>query len=345
MPVAARRARDRIGRRPLIAVAAMAAIGGAAGASPLAAIAGDPGRALRLGVLMSTAADDPQEASSIAALVAELGRLGWVEGRNLKIDYRWGAGDRVLMQTAARELVALGPDVIFAKGASVPAAREATSTIPIVFVMLSDATVETYVASFAHPGGTITGFTSYERALVGKRLALLREMSPEIASVLYIRGRSTGTDTTGLYRRLAEDARGAGFAVTDGPANNDEEIEQAIQTFARAPNGGLIVAFDAFATVHRAKIIGQAARYRLPAIYPFRFFAQGGGLFSYGFNQDDQFRQAATYVARILGGEKPGDLPVQTPTKFELVINLKTAKALGLAIPPLLLARADEVIE
>ncbi len=323
----------------------MALVGAAAVAPPSMATAQHADRLRRVGILMSTAETDPEEASAVAAFVQSLGNLGWVAGRNLEIVDRWGAGDADRMQVNAREMVGLGPDVILVKGASVPAARRATSTIPIVFVVLGDATAQDYVGSFARPGGNITGFASFERELVGKRLELLREMSPGMTEVLYIRSRRTGADTRGLFLRIVEDAAVFGLAVTDGGAENEADLDRAMETFARGPHGGLVVAFDAFNTVHRGRIIDLAARYRLPAVYPLRVFARSGGLVCYGFDQNDQFRQAASYIDRILKGERPGDLPVQAPTKFELVINLKTAKALGLAIPATLLARADEVIE
>jgi putative ABC transport system substrate-binding protein len=201
------------------------------------------------------------------------------------------------------------------------------------------------VGSFARPKGNLTGFTSYEGELVGKRLGLLRELSPSLQRVLYIRSRRTGADSMGLLTRLADDAAALGLDVTDGVADNDADIERAFEAFAPKGNGGVIVAFDAFAAVHYGKIVELASRYRLPAVYPLKIFTQGGGVISYGMDQEDQFRQAASYVARILGGAKPGDLPVQAPTKFELVINPKAAKEAGLAIPGTLLARADEVIE
>jgi putative tryptophan/tyrosine transport system substrate-binding protein len=312
---------------------------------PMVARAQQAERVRRVGVLMSTAETDPLESASVAAFVAALGKLGWTTGQNVEIVYRWAAGDSDRMTANARELVSLAPDVLLVKGANVPAARQATSAIPIVFVVLGDVIAQNYVGSFARPGGNITGFTSYERALVGKRLTLLRETVPHIARVLYIRSKLIGTDTLSLFQSLTEDARALRLPVSDAPAENEAEIEQAVESFAQEPDGGLIVAFDAFATVHRAKIVELAAQHRLPAIYPLPAFPQSGGMLSYGFDQDEQFRQAASYVARILAGEKAGDLPVQAPTTFKLVINLKAAKALGLEIPPILLGRADEVIE
>jgi ABC-type uncharacterized transport system substrate-binding protein len=326
-------------RREFIAVL------GCAAAWPFGASAQEPDRPRRVGVLMSTAESDPREVANVAAFAQSLETLGWVAGRNLEIAYRWADGDSERMEANARELVGLAPDVILVKGANVPAARRATSKIPIVFVVLGEATAQDYVVSFARPSGSITGFASFERELVGKRLDLLRQMVPRVARVLYIRSRRTGTDTRALFLRITEDAAAHGLAVTDGPVENEADVERAVEAFVRKPNGGLVIAFDAFNTVHSARIVALAARYRLPAIYPLRLFTESGGLFSYGFDQAEQFRQAASYVDRILRGEKPGDLPVQRPNKFELVINLRAAKALGLTTPSAVLAVADEVIE
>jgi putative ABC transport system substrate-binding protein len=318
-------------------------MGGAAASWPLPARAQQPERMRRIGVLMSTSETEPEEKSIVAAFVSTLASAGWLPGRNMTIDYRWGAGDPHRMQEYARELVALAPDVILAKGGSVPSVVQATSTVPIVFVVLSDASAQTFISSFARPGGNITGFTSNENTLVGKRLEFLKEISPRIRRVLYIRGGRP--QTRALFLRAVDDASHLGLAVTDCAAENDADIERAVTSFAQEPDGGVSIAFDAFNIVHRRKIVELAARHHLPAIYATSQFAEGGGLLSYGFSQSEQFRQAASYVDRILRGEKPADLPVQQPTKFELVINLKTAKALGLTIPPTLLARADQVIE
>lgn len=329
-----------IGRREFIT-----ALGGATVAWPLAARAQQPERMRHIGMLMSTDETDPRERASVAAFVEALGNLGQVVGRNVEIAYRWGAGDPERMVANARELIGQAPDVIVLKGANLPAAREMTVTIPIVFVVFSDANVREYVGDFAHPGGNITGFASDELSLVGKRLGLLREMSPSTTRVLYLTSKRVGVGMAVLSGQILKDAATVGVAVINGAADNGAEIEAMVQEFAREPNGGLVVAFNAFTTVHRQSIAALAARYRLPAIYPLRSFTDGGGLFSYGFDQDEQFRQAATYVDRILKGKKPGDLPVQLPTKYQMVINLKTARALDLTVPPTLLARADEVIE
>jgi putative ABC transport system substrate-binding protein len=320
------------------------ALGGATFAWPLAARTQRPDTR-HIGMLMSTDESDPRERASVTAFVEALGKLGRVEGQNVEIVYRWGAGDAQRMSANARELISQAPDVIVLKGANLPAAREMTAKIPMVFVALSDASVQEFVENFAHPGGNITGFASDELALVGKRLGLLREMSPRTIRVLYLTGKNVGVGSSGLSEQIRKDATAIGVAVTNGAADSGAEIETMVQEFAREPDGGLVVAFNAFTTVHRQAIAALAARYRLPAIYPLRSFTDGGGLFSYGFDQDDEFRQAASYVDRILKGEKPGDLPVQLPTKYQMVINLKTAMALSLTVPPTLLARADEVIE
>lgn len=320
-------------------------LGGAAMAWPFDAHAQQTAGVRRVGVLMSTSSSEPQEKRFLSTFVEALERAGWSAGRNIEIISRWGDGDADRMLANARELVAMTPDVMLVKGANVPAVQKSSTTIPVVFVLLSDAVAESMVGSFARPNGNMTGFTSYEGDLVGKRLALLRELSPSLGRVLYIRSRRTGADSTGLLTRLSSDAAGLGLEMTDGAADSDADIERAFEAFAPKGNGGVIVAFDAFAAVHHSKIVELASRYRLPAVYPLRIFTQDGGLVSYGLNQEDQFLQAASYVARILAGAKPGDLPVQAPTKFELVINPKAAKQAGLTIPATLFARADEVIE
>jgi putative ABC transport system substrate-binding protein len=299
----------------------------------------------RVGLLMSTAETDPLEISSVNALTTELARLGWVQGKNMDLSVRWGAADVKRMTANAEELVQLGMDVILAKGATVPSARQATIRIPIVFVSLPDPIVQPLVGSFSHPVGNITGFTTYEHGLVGKRVSLLRDLSSSIGRVLYLRSRQSGVATQPLLERVMEDARVAGLNVTDAPAQNPAEIEGAIKAFAVSPDGGLLVAFDAFTAVHHQLIVNAAANCHLPAVYPTRRFVESGGLCSYGFDQNQQFREAASYISKLLSGSKPTDLPVQAPTKFELLLNLKTAKALDLAIPASLLASADEVTE
>jgi putative ABC transport system substrate-binding protein len=321
----------------------LAGLGGMAAASPVRAQHSVQPK--RLGLLMSTAEAEAHERSAVIAFVQALEKLGWTAGRNVEITYRWGAGDAGRMAANAREIVGLAPDVIVTKGANLPALAKLTRTIPIVFVLLSDAVAERYVGSLARPGGNITGFTSGERDLVGKRLQLLREIDPRIRRALYIRSRQVGSDTNPLFQSLAADAAASGIAVTDGAMQQAADIEGAVAAFAREPDGGLIIAFDAFNTTYSALIVRLATKYRLPAVYPIRFFADAGGLLSYGFDQDGEFRKAASYADRILKGAKPANLPVQRPTRFQLVINGTAAKALGLAVPPLLLAQADEVIE
>jgi putative ABC transport system substrate-binding protein len=320
-------------------------LGGGAAAWPMSARAQQVERKRRVGVLMSTSDSDAREVAAVAALATALRAHGWTEGKNLELIYRWGAGDPDRMTANARELTALRPDMLVVKGASLPAACEAAGTIPFVFVLLNDAIAEKYVASFARPNGTVTGFASSELTLVGKRLALLRELSPGIRRVLYVTNRFVGAGTADLLAHLGEDAAAAGVTLIDGSVESSAEIEAAVRLCAQQSDGGIIAAFNAFTTVHREIIVTAASRYRLPAIYPLRSFTDGGGLFSYGFDQNDQFRQAAAYVDRILRGEKVGDLPVQEPTKFEMIFNLKTARALDLTVPPTLLARVDEVVE
>jgi putative ABC transport system substrate-binding protein len=318
---------------------------GVAAAWPVSPRAEQIERKRRVGVLMSTSESDPREVAAVAALAAALRAHGWSEGKNLELISRWGAGDPDRITADAREVSALKPDMLVVKGASLPAAREAAGAIPIVFVILNDAIAEKYVASFARPNGTVTGFASSELTLVGKRLALLRELNPRTRRVLYITNRFVGAGTGDLLARLRDDAVAADITLIDGSVESDAEIEAAVRLCAQESDGAIIAAFNAFTTVHRQIIITAANRYRLPAVYPLRSFTDGGGLFSYGFDQNDQFRQAAAYVDRILRGEKAGDLPVQEPTKFEMIFNLKTAQALDLTVPPTLLARVDEVIE
>jgi putative ABC transport system substrate-binding protein len=319
--------------------------GGSAAAWPLAGRAQQPASMRRVGVLMSTASSNPREVISVNAFGAELEKLGWSRGKNIEIDVRWGEADPGRMAANAAELVALKPDVLLAKGAQVPAARQATATIPIVFVVLIDSVAQSIVGAFTRPSGNATGFTSYEHELVGKRLNLLRDLAPRTARVLYVRSRESGVATQSLLDRLVSDSKALGLPVVDAPGQSAAEIASAIEAFGRAPDGGMLAAFDAFTFVHRSQLVELAERYRLPSVYPSRIFAERGALCCYGFDQDDQFRQAAGYVARLLGGAKPSDLPVQAPTKFGLVINLKAAMALGLTVPPTLLATADEVIE
>jgi putative tryptophan/tyrosine transport system substrate-binding protein len=320
-------------------------LGGAAAAWPLAARAQQPERMRRVGVLMHLAADDPEGQARIAAFTQGLQELRWTIGRNVRIDYRWAAGDAERGRKYAAELVALAPDVILAAGGAVVAPLLQTSrTVPIVFAQTPDPVGAGFVASLARPGGNATGFTIFEFGMGGKWLELLKEIAPRVtrAAVLRDAALAAGTGQLGAIQSVAPS-----FGVELSPIDVRDagEIERAVTAFARSPNDGLLVTGSALATVHRDLIVALAARHRLPAVYPFRLFVAGGGLISYGPDSIDPYRQAAGYVDRILKGEKPADLPVQAPTKYELVINLKTAKALGLELPQTLLARADEVIE
>ena len=320
-------------------------LGGAAAAWPLAARAQPRERMRRIGVLMNTAADDPEGRARLAAFLQELQQLGWTDGRNVRIDTRWGAGDAERFRRYAAELVALAPDVILAAGSPVMGAlQQATRTVPIVFALVADPVGSGYVASLARPGSNATGFASTEFGISGKWLELLKEITPGVTRVAVLRD---PTNALGIGQFAAIQSVAPSFGVELSPIDVRDagEIERDITAFARSSNGGLIVPAGPLAALHRELIITLAARHRLLTVYPTRFFAAGGGLISYGPNTIDPFRGAAGYVDRILKGEKPADLPVQAPTKIELVINLRTAKALGLVMPPTLLARADEVIE
>jgi ABC-type uncharacterized transport system substrate-binding protein len=319
-------------------------LGGAA-AWPLAARAQQSERMRRIGVLMPFAADDLEGQARIAALLQELQPLGWTVGRNVRIDYRWSAGDAVNMRKYAAELVALAPDVILTSGAAGAAPLlQATRTVPIVFVLVADPVGAGFVDSLARPGGNATGFTAVEYGFSGKWLELVKQIAPAVTRVAVIRDPAI-TAGIGMFGAIQSMAPSLGMEVSPVNVRDAGEIERAIATFARSTNGGLIVTASALAFTHRDLIIRLAQQYKLPAVYYSRVFVSAGGLASYGPDNIDQFRHAASYVDRILKSEKPADLPVQQPTKFELAINLKTAKALGLEVPPMLLARADEVIE
>lgn len=302
-----------------------------------------PAQRRRLGVLMSTANTDADEASNVGAFVGMLDKAGWSSDRNLIIDYRWGDGDPRLFQRDAQELVELKPDVLFVKGAAVPAIAAATSTIPVVFAVLSDEVAQKYVGSFARPDGNLTGFTSNEIDLVGKRIEILKEVAPKISRVLYLRG--ARPETLRLFQRAEKSALAFGLRVSDGASSNLSDLQRAFAFFGQEDTGGIMSAFDAFNVVHRDQIIELARNYRLPAIFHARSFVAAGGLASYGFNTAEQYAQAAVYVDRILRGERLSSLPVQQPTRFELVVNLRTAKELRLSFPLDLIATADEVIE
>ena len=318
---------------------------GGATASPFAARAQQLENMRRVGVLMSLAATDRQGQARLAAFIQSLEELGWTEGRNVRIETRWAAGNPADTRKFAAELVALAPDAIFASGGTVVGALlQATSTVPIIFTGVADPVGGGLVASLARPGGNATGFTAFEYGMSGKWLELLKEIAPSVKRVAVLRdaGIPQGIGQFGAIQSLAPSL---GVEVTPVNVREANEIERDISAFARASNGGLIVTGSGTAIVHRELIVTLAARYKLPATYFERFFVAGGGLISYGPDLLDAHRRVANYVDRILRGEKSADLPVQAPTKYETVINLNTAKALGLAIPSTLLARADEVIE
>jgi putative ABC transport system substrate-binding protein len=325
---------------------AFIALIGTTAAWPLAARAQQAERVRRLGVLMITAEDDTESKARIGAFLQGLQELGWSDGRNVRIDIRWGAADAERMRKHAAELVALAPDVILAAGGTptVSALQQITRTVPIVFVGVADPVGGGFVASLASPGGNTTGFTVYEYAISGKWLELLKEVAPRIQRAAILRDSATIAGG-GQFGAIQSVAPSLGVEVSPVNVHDVHEIERAVTAFARSPNGGIIVTGSPLTTFHRDLIVTLVARKRLPAVYPYRFFVTGGGLISYGPDPTNQYRQAASYVDRILKGEKPADLPVQAPTKYELVINLKTARALGLEVPPALLARADEVIE
>jgi putative ABC transport system substrate-binding protein len=322
----------------------IALVGGAA-ASPLAARAQQPERVKRIGVLMNRAAADPEGQAQVAAFLQALQRLGWNEGGNVRIETRWGENDVELDRRYATELLALAPDVILATGTlSVAALRRVTHTSPIVFADISDPVGAGLVDSLARPGGNVTGFMIFEYSLSGKWLELLKEIAPRLvrAAVLRDSANPAGIAQFGVIQAVAQ-SLGVGLRPVD--VHDAEEIERAIAGFARLTNGGLIVTGSASVSVYHDLIVTLAARYNLPAVYSHRRMVIGGGLISYGPDSVDPFRRAASYVDRILKGEKPADLPVQAPTKYQLVINLKAARALGLDLPATVLARADEVIE
>ena len=321
-------------------------LGGAAVAWPLAARAQQADRMRRVGVLVSRIADDPEEQARLAAFVQGLQELGWTEGRNVRIDYRWAAGDADRSRTYAAELVALAPDVIVAAGSqSVAALEQTTRTVPIVFASVVDPVGAGYVTRLARPGGNATGFTAFEYSLSGKWLELLKEIAPNLTRIAILRdpALAAGIGQFAVIQAMAPPSFGVELSPID--VRDAGEIERDVAAFAGETKGGLIVTGSSGAAVHRELIIMLAARHWLPAVYPFRYFVTSGGLISYGPDLNDQFRRAAGYIDRILKGEKAADLPVQAPTKYELAINLKTAKALDFAVPPSLLARADEVIK
>jgi putative ABC transport system substrate-binding protein len=335
---------DHLRRRVLITL-----LGGAAAAPslfwPRAARAQQPGGMRRIGILLPAAADDADFQTRLAAFHQGLALLGWTIGRNVRIDTRWATADAAEIRRHAAELAALAPDVILAFGATaVGAMLQATRTVPIVFPGVVDPIGAGFVDNQARPGGNATGFMSFEYSLAGKWLELLKEIAPGVTRVAVLRdpANPTGTGQFGVIQALAPSLR---VEVTPVNVRDAGEIERAVAAFARTPNGGLIVTAVPIAFINRNLIITLAARHKLPAVYFERSLVTGGGLVSYGTDYVDQFRRAAGYVDRILKGAKPADLPVQAPVRYEMVINLKTAKALGLDVPPMVLVRADAVIE
>ena len=331
---------DRLKRREFITL-----LGGAAAAWPVMARGEQAERVLRIGVLMGFAADDLEGRTRLRAFLQALQKFGWTDGRNVRIDIRWGGPNADDIRKWAAELVKLAPDVILTSSSVVTSAMlQATRTIPIVFTIVIDPVGAGYVDNLARPGGNATGFTIYEYSMSGKWLELLKAIVPSLTRVMVLRDPAVASGP-GQFAAIQAVAPSLGVELRPVDTRDAGEIERAIGAFAQSANSGLIVTGSTGAAVHRELIIALAARHRLPAIYNSRFWPAADGLMSYGPDFLDEFRRAAGYVDRILKGEKPADLPVQAPTKYELVINLKTARALGLEVPPTLLARADEVIE
>ncbi len=320
-------------------------LGGAVVARPLTAWAQQPGRVRRIGALLGISKSDPEAQPRISALRAELKKLGWEDGRNLNVEFRFGGSDVDSMRTYAQELVGLAPEVVVTQSnlAATAVLRE-TRTIPVVFTIVGDPVGSGYIKNLAHPGGNATGFTSFEPPIAGKWLDLLKTVAPQVTRAAAIMHLETTANVE--FLRAAEAVSASiGVTLSATGVHDAIDIERSIDAFASSSNGGLIIFPNPVTNVHRDLILKLATRHQLPAIYPFRYFATGGGLMSYGIDVIDVYRRAAVYVDRILRGTKPDDLPVQQPTKFETVINLKTAKSLSLTIPPGLLNAADEVIE
>jgi putative ABC transport system substrate-binding protein len=319
--------------------------GSAAAAWPLAAHAQQSNRLRVVGVLLAMAPDDPEAQLRVKAFEAGLRELGWTEGRNLRLEYRWAAGDAALLRKQATELVGLAPDLILATSTPVLAALRQENPLPIVFVQVTDPIGSGFVPNLARPGGSLTGFTSFEFTIGSKWLEALKHVAPAVTRVALIFNPDTAPFAHMFWHPVEDAAPSFDVEPMQAPVRDMGEIERTVAAFARHANGGLMVLPDVSTTNHRDLIIALAARHRLPAVYPYRYFATSGGLMSYGSDLADVYRRAASYVDRILKGAVPGDLPVQAPAKFEFVINLKTANALGLTVPPLWLGRADEVIE
>jgi putative ABC transport system substrate-binding protein len=327
-------------RRELIKLA-----GSAAATWPFAALAQQSERMRRVGVLFGLAANDPQGQAIVATLLQALQRLGWIDGRNVRIDFRWSGGNAEDARKLAMELVTLGPDVLVGTGgASIGPLFQATRSIPIVFANVPDPVGSGFVESLSRPGGNTTGFLQFEYSLSGKWPELLKQIAPSVIRAAVLRDLAISAGI-GQFAVIQAMAPSQSLEVTAINASDEKEIERGIEASARLPNGGLIVTASASNLGNRKLIVGLAARHRLPAVYFQRVFVIEGGLISYGADFVDQYRRAAGYIDRILKGEKPAELPVQAPTKYELAINLRTAKALGLTVPQSLLAQADEVIE
>ena len=320
-------------------------IGSAAAVWPLAVRAQQPHQRKIIGMLLALAENDPEGQRYVSSILNELQQLGWASGRNVQIEHRWTGADPDRIQTNVAELVRLKPDVILANSPLVVVPlQQQTKTIPIVFTQINDPVGGGFVASLSRPGGNITGFTPGEFSMYGKYLELLKEIAPGITRAAVMLNLEQKPQV-GIWRAIEAVAPSLGLQVTAADVRNAAEIARAVESFVRISNGGLIVIANPITIVNRQQIITLAGQYRIPAIYSYRYFVIEGGLMSYGADPTDLFRRSASYIDRILRGEKPGDLPVQQPTKFDLVMNLRTAKAIGLTIPPSLLARADEVIE
>jgi putative tryptophan/tyrosine transport system substrate-binding protein len=320
-------------------------LGGTAVALPFAAHAQQSDKMRRIGVLVGLAENDPDAKARLTGFREALAKVGWSEGRNVSLDYRFGAGRAEHVEALAKELVALQPDVIISQGTSVTAAlKRESNKIPIVFVTVSDPIGSGFVASLPRPGGNITGLLMYEAGIIGKWMAMLKEIAPRLARAALV-ANPKGTAYDYFLQAAEAAAPSLAIEIVPSPIENTADIERVIDSVARVPNSGLLLPPDTTTITHRDLIIALAARHRLPAVYSLRVFVTAGGLMSYGTDPVEIFRLAATYADRILRGAKPADLPVQAPTKYETIVNLKTAKALGLDVPPSLIVRADEVIE
>ena len=323
----------------------IAGLGGAMAATSIPSVARAQERVRRIGVLMNALSDEPESQARIAAFLQGLQEAGWAVGRNVRIDTRWAGGDNARLRRQATELVALNPDVILAgTGGTVTPLQQASRTVPIVFAQVIDPVGAGNIETLARPNSNATGFTQFEYSLSAKWLELLREVAPGVKRVGVVRDPGTAAGI-GQWAVIQTAAQPLGIELSSVDLRGAAEIERTMAAVARAGSGGLIAVVSAAVQVHRELVAALATRHRLPVVYPYRFFVAAGGLISYGPDLVSQYRRAAGYVDRILKGEKPADLPVQAPTKYELVINLKTAKALGITVPPTLLARADEVIE